>query len=131
MTMGSTTRSASCSAEPGDDVRVGRDLRRLAEDVRVDEELHNASVDSESIGTKKPLAGQASYESTSPRFGGGLRLRRRYSPRAILSTSNSSPGSIASCLRSSAGRTIRPFDDNLVLTSQEYRLVREECHAIR
>ena len=51
-------------AQPFDHFGIGELLGRLAEDVDVDvdEISHNASVDSDSTGTKKPFPGQASQE---------------------------------------------------------------------
>jgi len=64
-------------AKPRHDPRIGRRFRRLAQDVSVDQVLHSASVDSESIGTKKSFCGQSSSQSTAPSFGGAVRRTRR------------------------------------------------------
>jgi hypothetical protein len=47
-------------AKPRHDTRIGCRLRRLAQNVGVDQVLHSASVDSESMGTKKSFRGHAS-----------------------------------------------------------------------
>lgn len=52
--------------KPVDDVRVRRRLGDLAQHVRVDQELHSVSVDSDSMGTKKSFSGQARSQSTNP-----------------------------------------------------------------
>src|SRR5262249_20559153 len=101
-------------AQPLDHFGIGKLLGRLAEDVGVDQVSHNVSVDSDSTGTKKPVSGQASSQSTTPSFGASERRLSRYSPRSRRSMSNSWPGSIRSCCRISAGRTIWPFDDMVV-----------------
>src|ERR1017187_4111916 len=64
-------------AKPRHDPRIGRWFRRLAQNVGVDQVLHSASVDSESMGTKKAFRGQASSHSTAPSFGGAARRTRR------------------------------------------------------
>ena len=56
-------------AKPRHDPRIGRWLGRLAQNVRVDQVLHSASVDSETMGTKKSFRGQASSQSMAPSFG--------------------------------------------------------------
>ena len=63
--------------EPCHDARIGHWLRRLAQNVGVDEVLHSASVDSDSIGTKKSFRGQASSQSMTPSFGGAARRTKR------------------------------------------------------
>jgi hypothetical protein len=64
-------------AKPRHDTRIGPRLRRLAQNVGVDQVLHSASVDSESIGTKKCFRGQASSQSMAPSFFGAARRTRR------------------------------------------------------
>src|SRR6185503_5433178 len=90
---------ALVAAEPLDNPRARRRLRRLTEDVGVDQILHTVSVDSDSMGTKNPFSGQASSQSTTPSFGGIAVRTSRYSPRSRRSTSNSCPGSMLSCCR--------------------------------
>src|SRR6516162_10513909 len=85
--------------EPLDHLGNGRLLGRLAQHVGVDQIPHSSSVDPDSTGTKKPFAGHASNQSTTPSFGGAKRRVRRYSPRSSRSTSNSWPASIRSCRR--------------------------------
>lgn len=76
-------------------------------------------MDSDGTGTKKPFAGQDRSHSTSPSLGGGSRRTKRYSPRSILSISNSWPASMSSSRRISTGRTICPLlDTNVVMTSK-------------
>src|SRR5579872_2550779 len=99
--------------EPLDHVLVESRSRRLAEHVRVDQELHSVSVDLDSMGTKKSFSGQARSQSMTPSFERVGRRTSRYSPRSTRSTSNSWPGSIRSCCRISAGSTICPFDDTV------------------
>src|SRR6185312_9194612 len=57
--------------QPRNHASVWNRLRWLAQDVRVDEKLHSVSVDSDSIGAKKPFSGQARSQSTIPSFGTG------------------------------------------------------------
>ena len=64
-------------AKPRHDTRIGRWFRRLAQNVGVDQVLHSASVDSESMGTKKSFCGQASSQSMAPSFCGAARRTRR------------------------------------------------------
>src|SRR5205823_1932881 len=110
------------SAKPRHYARIGRWFRRLAQNVGVDQILHSVSVDSESMGTKKPFCGQASSQSMAPSFCGAARRTRRYSPRSRRSTSNSCPGSTRSICRNSAGSTICPFEETVVFTESRYRL---------
>lgn len=63
--------------KPLDRAWVWNPLGRFTEDVGVHQVLHSASVDSESIGTKKSLLGQANSQSTAPSFGGVARRTRR------------------------------------------------------
>jgi hypothetical protein len=65
------------SAKPCHDSRIGRRFRRLAQNVGVDQILHSASVDSESMGTKKSFCGQASSQSMAPSFRGTACRTRR------------------------------------------------------
>ena len=76
-------------SEPVNHLGIGHLLGWLAEDVSVDKIFHSVSVDSDSIGTKKPFPGQASSHSTTPSFGGADRRFSRYSPRSTRSMSNS------------------------------------------
>src|SRR5580700_8313851 len=69
-------------AKPRQHTRIGLRLCRLAQNVRVDQVLHSASVDSDSMGTKKFFCGQASSQSMAPSFRGASRRTRRYSPRS-------------------------------------------------
>src|SRR2546428_733871 len=80
--------------QPVDDLGIWRGLGGFAQDVRVDEELHSVSVDSDSIGTKKFFSGQPSSQSTTPSLGRVGRRTSLYSPRSTRSTSNSCPASI-------------------------------------
>ena len=57
---------ALVATKPVERTRVWSDLRRLAQDVGVNEVGHSASVDSDSMGTKNPFSGHASSQSTSP-----------------------------------------------------------------
>ena len=59
------------------DTRIGRRFRWLTQHVGVDQLLHSASVDSESMGTKKSFRGQARSQSPAPSFGGGPCRKRR------------------------------------------------------
>jgi len=59
------------------DSRIGRRFRRLTQNVGVDQVLHSASVDSESMGTKKSFCGQARSQSMAPSFRGAARRTRR------------------------------------------------------
>lgn len=97
---------AFVALQPLEAALIRRGLGRLAEHVGVNEKLHNVSVDSDSIGTKKSFSGHASSQSMTPAFGLGIRRTSRYSPRSTRSTSNSCPVSIRSRWRSSAGNTI-------------------------
>jgi hypothetical protein len=45
-------------------IRLG--ARRLAQNVGVNQDCHSVSVDSDSIGTKKPFSGQARSHSRTP-----------------------------------------------------------------
>ena len=58
--------------KPFHDFRIWSWLCGFAQNVSVDEEGQSSSVDSESIGTKKPLLGQLRSHSTMPSFGGGF-----------------------------------------------------------
>jgi len=64
-------------AKPRYDTRIGRWFRRLAQNVGVNQVLHSASVDSESMGTKKSFCGQASSQSIPPTLCGAARRMRR------------------------------------------------------
>ena len=64
-------------AKPRHDTRIGRWFCRLAQNVGVDQVLHSASVDSESIGTKKSFCGQASSQSMTPSLCGAAHRMRR------------------------------------------------------
>ncbi len=64
-------------AQPREHARIGGGSGRLAQDVRVDQVLHSVSVDSDVTGTKKPFAGQASNQSTTPSFARTVRRMRR------------------------------------------------------
>src|SRR5215813_3226364 len=74
--------------QPVNHFSVRSGLGGFAEHVRDDKIGHSVSVDSDSMGVKKPFSGQASNQSTSPSLGGGSLRTSRYSPRAIRSTSN-------------------------------------------
>src|SRR5436309_5193052 len=100
---------ALVASQPLDDAGMRSGLGGLAQNVRVNEVGHRVSVDSDSIETKKPFSGQAKSQSTRPSFGFGVRRISRYSPGSTRSTSNSSPGSMWSNCRISAGRTICPL----------------------
>ena len=64
-------------AKPLDHSRIRSWFGWLTQNVGIDQILHNASVDSESMGTKKPFSGQARSQSTVPSFcGAGRRVRR-------------------------------------------------------
>ena len=64
-------------AKPRNDPRIGRWFRRLTQNVGIDQVLHSASVDSESMGTKKSFCGQASSHAMAPSFGGAASRTRR------------------------------------------------------
>ena len=64
-------------AKPRHHTRIGRWFRRLAQDVGVNQVLHSASVDSESMGTKKSFRGQVSSQSMAPSLCGAARRTRR------------------------------------------------------
>jgi hypothetical protein len=64
-------------AKPRHNTRIGRWFRRLAQDIGVNQVLHSASVDSESMGTKKSFRGQANSQSMAPSFFGAARRTRR------------------------------------------------------
>ena len=66
-------------AKPRHDPRIGRWFRRLAQNVGIHQVLHSASVDSESIGTKKSFCGQASSH-----VNGALVRRSRTPDEAIV-----------------------------------------------
>src|SRR5438034_6810536 len=97
-------------------------LGGLAEDVRIDEIGHpslgswmSSVVSVRSRGWNQPFSGQFNSQSTNPS------LRRRafrlsmYSPRSIRSTSNFWPGLMSSWCRMSAGRTIWPLLEMVVV----------------
>src|SRR5213596_860732 len=97
-------------------------LGGLAEDARVDEVGHpslgsrmSSVVSVRSRGWNQPFSGQFNSQSTNPS------LRRRafrlstYSPRSTRSTSNFWPGLMSSCRRMSAGRTIWPLLEMVVV----------------
>jgi len=64
-------------AQPFEDARIGHWLGRFAQYIGIHQVLHNVSVDSESIGTKKSFRGQASSQSMAPSFWGGVRRTSR------------------------------------------------------
>jgi hypothetical protein len=64
-------------AKPVHNARIRRRFRRLAQNVGVNQMLHRVSVDSDSMGTKKSLYGQASSQSMVPSFLGETRRTRR------------------------------------------------------
>ncbi len=76
------------SSKPRDHGRVRLGPGRLAQNVGVDEIFQSESVDSDSIGTKKPFSGHKSNQSRTPALGREARRMSRYSPRSSLSTSN-------------------------------------------
>ena len=114
--MGSTTSSRSFFPKPSDDLRVRGRLRGFAQNICVNQEGHNVSVLSDSIGTKKPFSGQLDSQSTTPSCGLGVRRISRYVPRSMRSTSNTWPGSTSSCRRISAGSRICPFVETETFT---------------
>lgn len=66
----------TCS-KPLHNSRIGRRFRRFTQNTGVDQVFHSASVDSESMGTKKSFCGQAHSQSTTPAlFGASRRMRR-------------------------------------------------------
>ena len=65
------------SLEPFDDTSVGASLCRINQGIGVDETLHRASVESDSMGVKNPFSGQLSNQSTRPSFGGFVRRTNR------------------------------------------------------
>lgn len=101
-------------AKPLDDPLLRLRLRRFTQDVGINEICHSVSVDSDSIGTKYPLTGQSSSQSTSPSFDFFPILTTRYSPRSIRSTSNSCPGLMASCRFNADGKSSSPVLDTRV-----------------
>src|SRR5690349_4964173 len=100
--------------EPLHDTPIGHGLGRLTENVGVDQISHSLSVDSDSMGTKKPFSGHAKSHWSTPSLIRDERRLRRYSPRPRRSTSNSWPASMWSRSRSSAGSTIWPFEETVV-----------------
>ncbi len=79
-------------AKPRYDPRIGRRFRRLAQNVGVDQVLHSASVDSESIGTKKSFCGQSSSQSTAPSFDGAIGDQRDPARQETCETDQLPPG---------------------------------------
>lgn len=63
--------------QPLDHSRIRIGFRRLAQNVGIDQIFHSASVDSDSMGTKKSFTGQARSQSMTPSFGGATRRTRR------------------------------------------------------
>ena len=63
--------------KPLHDMRIGRWLRQLTQNIGVDQIFHSVSVDSEWMGAKKSFCGQASSQSTTPSFRGAARRTRR------------------------------------------------------
>src|SRR5687767_9010705 len=57
--------------QPVDHTGVRAGPGGFAQDVGIDQVLQSVSVDSDSMGMKKPLAGQESSQSTSPSLGDG------------------------------------------------------------
>src|SRR4029077_247887 len=98
-----------------DNLRGWSWLGRLAQHVGIDKVAHNVSVGSDSIGTKNPFSGQARSHSHQPSFLGGSCRIRRYSLRLIRLISNFCPGSTPSCFRNSAGSTIWPLLETVVV----------------
>src|SRR5712691_6640001 len=107
--------------QPLDDFGVGTGLRRLAQNIRIDEEGHqsfgismSSVVSVRSIGRNQPLTGQASRSSTNPSLRERAFRFSRYSPRSMRSISKCWPGLMSSRLRISAGRTIWPLLETVV-----------------
>ena len=71
-------------------------------------------VDSDGIGRNQPFSGHARSASTSPVFFGGSPRTTRDSPRLVRSISNVRPGWTPFRRRSSAGGTIRPFEETVL-----------------
>ena len=115
---------ALVTSEPADSIHVRRRFRGLAQNISVDEEPHSRSVDSDSTGTKNPFSGHCRSRSTSPSFRLVGRRTRRYSPRRTRSTSNCCPALIRSSRRNSAGSTICPFEEILVIIEVRLRLTK-------
>jgi hypothetical protein len=70
-------------------------------------------------GLNQPLTGQAKRSLTKPSFLRRVLRLSRYSPRSIRSTSNCWPALTPSCWRISAGRTICPLLETVVITRGE------------
>ena len=89
-------QAALVVAQPVDYPRIRRSLRRLGQDVGIDQVRHDGgsmdSVDSDGIGWNQSFSGQARSVCTSPWFLGGSVTTRRYSPFSIRSISNVWPG---------------------------------------
>src|SRR5262245_14024112 len=109
-------------SEPFDNLAIRRRPRRFAEYVRIYQVSHPSVgalmlsvVSARSRGWNHPLTGQASNNFTSPSLRRPSFRFRRYSPRSMRSISNSCPASMSSRCRISAGRTICPFVETVVL----------------
>jgi hypothetical protein len=98
----------------------------LAEHVHVNQVGHSkfgnlmsSIVSAKGSGLNQPLTGQANRSFTKPTFLRRVLRLSRYSPRSIRSTSNCWPGWTSSCCRISAGRTICPLLETVVVTCGE------------
>lgn len=100
--------------QPFNHLGIWGGLGGLAEHVRINKVDHSVSVDSDSMGTKKPFSGQASSQSTSPSFGGSLRRASQYSPRLMRSISNCLPRLDAISLPDFGGENDLAFRGNRV-----------------
>jgi hypothetical protein len=101
-------------SEPVNHFGIGHLLGWLAEDVSVDKIFHSVSVDSESIGRKKPFSGQASSQSTTLSFRGAD--RRFESVLTAIDTFDVEllTGFDPVLWPISAGSAIWPFDETVV-----------------
>src|ERR1035441_10249616 len=109
-------------AEPLQHLRFGRRLGGLAQHIGVNEEGHSKDgilmssvVSANSSGRNQPFSGHFKSQSTSPSFLRRFTRFSRYSPLSMRSTSNCWPGLMPSCWRISAGRTICPLLDTVVV----------------
>src|SRR6266487_1814842 len=114
------------ATQPFQDLRHRRWLGGLAEDVRIDEIGHpslggrmSSVVSVRSRGWNQPFSGQFNNQSTNPSLRRRAFRLSRYSPRSIRSTSNFWPGLMSSCCRMSAGRTIWPLLEMVVVMSRK------------
>jgi hypothetical protein len=96
----------------------------MQESVYINEEGHSKDgvlmssvVSVNSSGRNQPFSGHFKSQSTNPSFLRRFTRFSRYSPLSIRSTSNCWPGLMPSCCRISAGKTICPLLDTVVVMS--------------